>query len=208
MTDPTLIVLVTDLVRYAHLLAVAVGLGGAVMADLTIARNLGTPVTGGLTARLRELHLTVRTGLIAMWVTGLVLVAIRTGLDPAAVTPKLWSKLAVVSILSLNALVLGRVILPMLERNRGMRPVDLPWSEMLVGGWAAAVSTTSWLLALALGASALLKTGAASLFVVLLPAAYGLALAGATVMILALQLSGRNARAEADWVKRMPSPTR
>lgn len=180
--------LMIDAVRAGHLLAVAVGLGGAVIADLTLLRSAARPVSPALTERLRDLHGVIAAAVLAMWVTGLALIWVRTGFVLSEFSPKLIAKLVVVTILSLNAVALGSVFLPLLEEADGQRPLDLPSGSMALGAVVAAASTASWLLALALGASAVLKTGSAGLFVALLPAAYGAALGGAVMAVLVIQL--------------------
>ncbi|MCV6585367.1 MAG: hypothetical protein OIF47_07515 [Marinibacterium sp.] len=182
--------ILTDAARYAHGLAVAVGLGAAFAIDLAVLRALGAPITDALVARLADAHRVILGAVIAMWVTGLVMIGIRTGFDPDAMSPKLLAKLVTVVILTLNAVVLGRVVVPLLARSVGQRALDLPVRAIWLGCVSGAVSTASWLFAFALGVSAALKTQSAGFFLTVMPGIYAVALVGAALVVLAVQLRG------------------
>ena len=112
----------------------------------------------------------------------------RTGFDLANFTPKLFSKLAVVSMLTLNALVIGGIAMPLVQRNIGRSLLDLPLSRQFGCACVGAVSSTSWLIALAMGESKVLAASGWNVFVELVPLAYLASLLVATLTIALLHL--------------------
>ena len=67
-----------DAARYAHILAVAIGFGAAFLADYHIISRIGRPIDDDLTTTLHLCHSVIWKMVFAMWVTGLVLIQIRT----------------------------------------------------------------------------------------------------------------------------------
>ena len=172
---------VVDAIRYAHLLSVAVGLGAAALADIQVFQSVRKPITRQLIAQLKLQHKVVWAALAGMWLSGLALIYIRTGFALDAFTPKLYSKLFVVTLLTLNAHFIGRLAIPMLRQGIGRPPTGLPFSGKLVGGWISAMSSASWLLALGMGGSKVLAVSGWGVFALLLPGSYGVMLLGATL---------------------------
>ncbi len=180
--------LFNDLVRFCHLLAVAVGLGAAVMADVTLLGRLTGRVDHDLVRSLARSHRVIGLALGAMWCSGAILVTLRTGFDPAQVSPKLFSKLIVVTLLTVNAMVIGRLALPLIDRYAGRSLMWLPTSDKMLLASVGSVSSISWLLALAFGASKILAVAEWPVFALLLPAAYGLAIIGGIGVMFLCQL--------------------
>ncbi|MEL6680572.1 MAG: hypothetical protein AAFQ51_17860, partial [Pseudomonadota bacterium] len=102
--------------------------------------------------------------------------------------PKLWTKLAVVSILTLNARAIGRYAIPCLEELARCRFGNLPLRRRIGLACLGGVSAASWLGALALGCFAGLKTLAAAELLVLFGALHAAAIYGAIVLALAARL--------------------
>lgn len=180
-----------DIVRYMHLLFVILGLGAAFLADIQVLQALRRPISRDLLLQLLLCHRFVWAGVFGMWVTGIALIYIRTGFDLAAFTPKLMSKLAIVTILTLNAWLIGRVGLPMLYHARGTLPMTMPLQQKLQGGWLASLSSASWLMALGLGSSKVLAVADWNVFAVLIPAVYGVMLVGSTLFVVLSHLGVR-----------------
>lgn len=119
-----------------------------------------------------------KAALAVLWATGLGLVALDTGMDPAvlATKGKLLAKIAVVSVLSLNGVALHYLVFPRFtHRQRD------PWQAAVLPTVLGAISTTSWLFAAFLGASKALAPVPASSLLNL----YALALLAATLVALA-----------------------
>lgn len=179
---PVFELFVSDALRFAHLLAVAIGFGVAVETEVYIARRRRTAISPGLLSGLGHRHRVILAALAAMWVTGLALVALRTGFQLADVTPKLWAKIIVVTILSVNAVFVSEIALPILAAHRGRRIGALapPMRRALFS--VAGISAASWLVAFLLGASAILKVAPASVFQTALPLAYVAGILGANIV--------------------------
>ncbi len=146
-----------DIIRGVHLLALALGLGTSIYLDLRILSRFRRPVSTGLLAEFHRIHRLVFVALGLLWLSGLALIGVRTGFDLATFSPKLWLKLGVVTLLSLNALLIGLVVMPTLERLEGAPLGALPRFKRCLLAPIAAVSIFSWLAALALGSSKQLK---------------------------------------------------
>ena len=138
----------------SHLLALALGLGAALLADWVVLRKLVFGVVSERAAgQLMDLSNAVSAGLVLIWVTGALLMT-----DSALDTPmsimnqKLWAKLVIVIMLTLNALLLHSIVLPRVTSRIGQPLFEasfgwLPTMSTLLG----AVSAVSWMFAAYLG---------------------------------------------------------
>ena len=141
---------------------------------------------------------------IAMWITGLILIGIRTGFVLSNFSPKLISKLVTVGILTANAALISRFAMPIIRAARGRSILWLPRQTKLGLAIIGAISSASWLLALAMGSSKVLAASSASVFLVLLPLAYG------TAVVLALATIGVGStlvKTRVAWPKSGGAPT-
>lgn len=137
-----------------HVLALALGLGAALLADWIVIRKLAFGIVSQrAVAQLLDLSRAVGAGLVLIWVTGAFLVADNALDAPASImNQKLWAKLVIVAALTCNALLLHRVVLPMVKGRIGyplfttvLHP--LPMLSILLG----VVSAVSWIFAAYLG---------------------------------------------------------
>jgi hypothetical protein len=178
--DPLLVV--RQGLLFLHLVAFALAFAEIVRADFRLLRAPRIDFAGlDTSARL------VGVALLALWITGLGLVALDTGFDPAAIAakPKLVAKLIAVTVLTGNGVLLHHYAFPVLRS--GAR------SHVRVATIAAlgAVSSVSWTYA-AFAGSARLIAGAMSLEGFLL--LYGLGLIsgiGVAVLVVAPMLRSR-----------------
>ena len=143
----------TDAARAGHLIGLATGFGLALAADLLALRSLVHPVSHRDVWLLGWLHRLILGGLALLWLSGLLLLQHRTGFDPALFTPKLICKLAVVSLLTLNALLIGVYVLPRYTANAGRRFGDFELVPRLNLSLVAGISMSCWASALVLGVS-------------------------------------------------------
>mgnify|MGYP001815573626 FL=1 len=183
--DPTLL---NDTVRALHLLGLAIGFGVAIVADVSAARLMVRPLDAKEIEALHRFHRMVTLGLILFWVSGLVLLWLRTGLDPAKFSPKLMTKLGVVTLLTVNAVLIGRIGLPVIDAMRGLRFGALPSGTRLQMAALAALSTACWISALALGVFSQLKTMDWGLLSEIIGLIYLIALASACLAALVAPL--------------------
>lgn len=182
--------ILVDLARFAHILAVAIGFGAAFLADYHMLSRLGQTVDDELMTTLHVCHRVVTTALVAMWVTGLIMIGIRTGFVIEEFSPKLFSKLLTVSVLTANAVLIGRYAMPLVEDSRNGNLMWLPIRVKMRLAVIGAVSTTSWMLAMAMGIIKVLATSGWLTFILMLPLTYGLSIAGAVVVMYLLHLGG------------------
>jgi hypothetical protein len=141
---------------FVHLIGLALGLGAATLLDLLVARML---VTGKIApSQPGFIHFAsaiVTAGLALLWLSGLGLLAYYSAFDPAALqNPKVWSKVAIVAVLTLNGLFIHAQVLPLITRQAGRGLFDgiseVRKSLLLTAG---AVSITSWYMPLFLAVS-------------------------------------------------------
>lgn len=141
LLDPS--TLLRLLALYAHVLACFGAAAAIVLGDVAI--FVPRRVDAVLLSKASHW---VTIALLLLWLSGLLLVGIDTGFEPAVIArkPKLLAKLTVVLVLSLNGLALHRWVFPRLAavHTQPERAACLP---SLLGGLGAA----SWLFAAFLG---------------------------------------------------------
>jgi hypothetical protein len=148
-----------DLVRAVHLLAFAAGMGAATYMDAKILFNLDKVFDDRRIAEIRLFHHLISLCVVVLWITGMIMIYALTGFDLGAFSPKLWTKIAVVSGLTVNGILIGHSIIPRLRDLAGHALSQLPLGEVKLFICAAGISYFSWLTALMLGSSKVLKTG-------------------------------------------------
>lgn len=174
--------LALDLVRFAHFIGLALGLGLALFADLRFLGNLVRRLVPDDMALIERLHVTVARALIVMWVSGIALLYLRTGFELAAFTPKLQAKLVVVTILTLNAILISRLALPVMHRAVGYPICDIRFTYRLRLMLIGAISTGSWASGLILGVFSDLKPLALDTLIGIIGPVYVLCLSGAVLL--------------------------
>ncbi len=182
--------LLNDAARAAHLVGLALGFGVAIMADLCAARSLFRPLQDHEFDDLHRYHRTVAFGLALFWASGLVLLWLRTGFALENFSPKLIAKLCVVSLLTLNAYLIGRIGLPTMIAYAGTSFGALPLSHRLRLGALAGMSGAGWIAALALGVFSMLKTIEWPVLSEIIGAIYILGFGGAILTALFAPLIG------------------
>jgi hypothetical protein len=139
-------------VVYFHLVACCIAIGTVFMSDLRMVRSL---LRGDRDTVERDhlvgLQTTVSRSLLALWVTGALLVGMDIWVKDVSVlfNPKLQAKIAVVTLLTVNGFALHSKVLPALQRVRCMLDLSPPMRQFAV--MTGAVSGVSWLYAAALG---------------------------------------------------------
>ncbi len=138
------------LLVYSHLLATCIALGSVLQADHKLWRWRKASLNEAMRAHLAETQQVVTLALLALWGTGLLLVVqgyLGEGVD-YLLNQKLWAKLTVVVLLSLNGALLHRVGFPLLQRAPF---AELPQAARLRLALLGALSTSGWLFAAFLG---------------------------------------------------------
>jgi hypothetical protein len=150
--------LILDAVRFLHLAALVLGMGAVLFTDTMIMHGLFDKVTARQIGVLHHAHAIISAGLVALWVTGLGLLYLRTGFDVSQFSPKLVAKLGTVTLLSLTAVVMARYALPFMTGMIGNRLLNLPLEDQISLSLCVAMSLCGWVTALILGSSIILKT--------------------------------------------------
>ncbi|MGJ8547730.1 MAG: hypothetical protein ACSHWZ_19990 [Sulfitobacter sp.] len=180
MDDPILI----DLIRYAHLLFLVLGMGPALYYDLRSLHRIRQPVSQNDLDELRRIHSIVSIACVGLWLSGAALIWVRTQFDISEFTPKLWSKAVVVSTLTVNAIVLSIFVIPALDRIKGSRVVAIPLGRLVGMNFCAGVSLSCWMLALILGSSSVLKTAGWDLLLPVLFGVFAACISGVMAIVL------------------------
>jgi len=148
------IIRVHTLLILGHMLALALGLGAALLADWVVLRKLTFGIVSQKAAgQLDDLSHAVSAGLALIWVTGALLVADNALDAPASImNQKLWAKLVIVTLLTLNAVLLHRMVLPRATSRIGQPLFETRFDRVsLVSVLLGAISAVSWMFAAYLG---------------------------------------------------------
>ncbi len=113
-------------IRLLHLLGLIMGLGGAVLLDVTIfTRGVIRPISRYTIHQVETLSHVVTWGLVLLWTTGLGLIWLNFLEKPEYLTnQKLWAKLAIVVVLTVNGVFIHHKVLPILKERLGKRMFD------------------------------------------------------------------------------------
>ena len=139
--------IVKAVLLFVHLIGLALGLGAATLLDLLVARMLvAGKIAPSQPAFIEFAAAVVTAGLALLWLSGLGLLAYYSAFDLTALqNPKVWAKVAIVAVLTLNGLFIHAAVLPLIRRQAGRGLFDgiseVRKSLLLTAG---AVSITSW----------------------------------------------------------------
>ncbi len=137
-----------------HVLALALGLGAALLADWIALRKLAFGIVSQrAVGQLVDLSHAVCAGLVLIWITGALLVTDNALNTPASImNQKLWAKLVIVTALTLNTLLLHRILVPMVKSRVGQPLFETVFNRLtIVSNLLGAVSLASWMFAAYLG---------------------------------------------------------
>jgi hypothetical protein len=147
--------LMKSAIKVMHLLGIILGLGAATVLDLVIVKFLVTgEIKSDQISIVRFVTGIVSVGLAILWLSGILYLAHYAAFDPNKLwNQKVWAKIAIVGVLTINGYFIHHIVLPLMERQVG-RALFTGLSRkqcalMLVFG---TVSATSWYVPLVLGA--------------------------------------------------------
>lgn len=138
------------LLVYGHLLATCVALGHVLLADHKLWHWRREPLTPAQLAYLVETQRVVSLALLALWLSGMLLVLqgyLAEGVH-YLLNQKLWAKLVVVVLLSINGILLHRLGFPLLKVAAY---AVLPLPQRIRLALLGALSSSGWLFAAFLG---------------------------------------------------------
>ena len=188
-----------SMIVFLHVIALAIGLGGALLADWIVLSQLTfrtvTPASAG---RLTDLSRAVMVGLLLLWITGAALIAyqMQTAPEQLLTNQKVWAKIAIVAILTANALLLHGIALPQVALRMGRPLFEMSWRVLAPATLFAAVSATSWIFAAYLGVARELNHAVTvdQVFEVFVPAVIL-----AWAVALSIGVMGRGAASRTPW---------
>jgi hypothetical protein len=138
-------------IAYVHLLATCMALGSIFIADWRLLRGREFALRPGALARLATTQRLVNVSLAALWLTGAALIWIGYAQNPDTYlgNQKLWAKISVVAVLTLNGVFLHRFAFPSLQRGYSLSTLSNLRCTLhaILGG----ISVASWLFAAWLG---------------------------------------------------------
>ncbi|MCK0121911.1 hypothetical protein MWU61_15270 [Loktanella sp. F6476L] len=144
-------------------------MGTALYFDYRSFQSLSDPIGKVDIEDLERIHVWITAAFVGLWITGITLIYIRTGFQLEAFSPKLWTKISIMVLMTLNSFMVGAFIRPMM-RNNMMRPmISLPPMQFAVATQVAVVSLFCWSSGLLLGSSAALKTAPWDVLLVIFP---------------------------------------
>lgn len=147
-----------DMIRFIHLLAIAIGLGTVVSTDIISFRRVERPVTEEYIGSVEGAHSVILWSFAAAWLSGVALIGITTGFDVASFSTKLWCKIGVVTTLALTAYAVKRLVMPILRFAEGRTLMEAPLGDKLIMAFCAGMSMSGWGSALLLGGLGMAKT--------------------------------------------------
>jgi hypothetical protein len=173
-----------------HLLGFAFGVGASTVLDIRMLRLLcGRPVNEQDLAFASVLSAFVRTGLLALWVSGLGFLLRAWYVAPELLAnPKLHAKIVIVLVLTLNGILIEMLALRLLSRQSGRCLFDgVSAARQALVLSLGVVSATSWYAAGLLGIVRELNFGPSAAVILLgygalLAAGIGMALAGRSAL--------------------------
>lgn len=141
--------------RVVHFCGLVLGVGAATLLDLIIARFVlmrGISYEHVYVVDFSSKIVTI--GLVLLWISGIGFLVHYGVFDPAKLqNPKIWAKIAIVAVLSINGLLVHYFVLPRIRAQVGKRLLDgLSSFECSLVLLAGTVSAISWYVPLLLGA--------------------------------------------------------
>jgi hypothetical protein len=138
-----------------HLLGLTIGLGGATILDIMLARLAirGRAIQQSDADLVHMISQLVSYALVALWISGVgFLIQYWYDTPELLANPKLVAKIAVVVVLTINGMVLHARVLPLLYRNVGRPLFDgLKGKEQFLMIACGAISVVSWYTPFVLG---------------------------------------------------------
>jgi uncharacterized membrane protein len=135
---------------FLHLLATCIAVGILLIQDIALIRTHGRPLSKPEIAELQLSASRVCHALIALWITGLAIVLNGyLGHPDYVLNEKLWAKITVVLILTLNGVFLHYYAFPRITTGEGINNLKL--TEKTLVALSGSVSSVSWLFACYLG---------------------------------------------------------
>ena len=143
-----------SLIMFTHLAGLAFGVGGAWILDLYILSKMYKhPISQENIQIINFVSKLVLIGLAMLWISGLLFLAFYIFFQPELLlNHKIWAKLSIVIILTINGHYLHKLVLPLILKNRDkvlINALSLRQVNMLT--LVGCISFISWPFAMFLG---------------------------------------------------------
>ncbi len=135
-----------ELLQFAHLVGLSIGLGGAIFADTLGLLMLFSRRTDALSSVLKPVHIFVFAGLAVLWLSGAGLATWKFSF--AELPLKVWVKLALATALLINACFIGRYLLPLATSVKKPLIAHIGQRDVRRVVLCGSISLTCWLAAL------------------------------------------------------------
>lgn len=135
------------IIRIFHFIGLSMGLGAATLLDLMIIRFfLGQEMTQQKFEMFHFLADLVNVGLKLLWVTGLSFLLFYWMTDPVKLgNEKVWAKMVIVAILTINGVLIHRTILPFMYGQIGRTMLGgVPFRKKFTFVTMGMISFVSW----------------------------------------------------------------
>jgi hypothetical protein len=142
------------ILKLAHLIGLIMGFGGAILADATIfLRGVIRPVSAYTLHQAKALSHIVTLGLVILWTSGAGLIWVNLIDKPEYLTnQKLWAKIFIVAMLTINGVLVHKLVLPFLRRSIGSRLFESVNAKQIAGmTLLGSISLVSWVVPFVLG---------------------------------------------------------
>ncbi len=145
----------TTVILLIHLIGLALGAGAAFFLDLVVMKFCVTHrISRGMYQFIEFATRITFVGLAFLWSTGLIFLSYLAAIGPEAfANPKIWAKLSIVAVLTLNGIYIHMVVLPAIKGNIGktiFHGIGIGKQNLMLA--SGAISTISWITPIVLGA--------------------------------------------------------
>ncbi|MFQ1700694.1 hypothetical protein ACJ5NV_08865 [Loktanella agnita] len=139
--------MIRGIVRIFHFIGLAMGLGAATLLDMMILRFfLGRDITSQNVELFIFFADLVAVGLKMLWITGFGFLLYYWAYEPVKLgNEKVWAKMTIVAILSINGVFLHKAVIPFLAQQIGQTMLHgLPLHKRMLFITAGMISFVSW----------------------------------------------------------------
>lgn len=193
-------------ITFLHLSGLIFGVGGAWILDGFLLAHLNDPLSKERYRTIEFISKNVIAGLIILWISGFAFIAYYYLFSPEFLyNQKVWAKIFIVSVLTINGVLVHNIILPYLKKSIGSTLVDLLSNyEIRVMASIGVMSFISWLFPIILGVTKTLNFTVSALqisFFYLLLSAVSLLFVNASIVYFKNQILEKNKQSQTTVAK-------
>ncbi len=137
-----------------HILGTAIGLGATIFLDIYFVRRLYHRAIDSPSIELLKFGSNlVSLGLVMLWISGLgFLLHYLTFAPDSLANPKIWAKVSIVVLLTINGIILHKYVFNFINQSKG-KPLleELNLNKAMIFLFPGAISATCWFFSVVLG---------------------------------------------------------